>query len=596
MTELAGQSLRGRWRDGQVELLEPSIDVSDQTDRRVALSGRVSLHGGVGHLIQRGPEGASGAFAMLVWDVRGRSGSLFRDQLGSRDVFYARVAGGLAFADEVAPLLELLPVTPGPDEEVVSAWLGSGVVPVGRTLYAGVSRLPPGHRLPLDGSFLPVPWWRLEARTPVGVARAELAESVLRRARTAVVRADTGEGRPGVLVSGGLDSATVLALLAEQREADGRDPPVAYSAVFPTYPEMDESELIDLLIASSGSASVRTSIRGGSALGGSLDYLSRWRLPSASPNHFLWRDLLARAAADGRRVMIDGEGGDEVFGMQPWYIADLLSEGRLHAAQRLAGRIPGLGRRGASRLMRLRMLARFGPTGLAPHGVHRMLAGTRRTARRSPALLGRRARRQWSSAYDPWAWKRLSGPLWQRRLTYALTDEREILDAHGHLRRRAAGAGLESRHPFMHDVDLLQSALDIPPEALFNAWMDRPLLREGLVGRLPDPIRLRRGKSYFTPILQDSVSGPDRGLLITLLRRPDAEARRWLNPTWLEEDVALQTGRQPAASALQLFRAGALECWLRSLSDPTWPAREVAPLATPTSQEVRAIAPVRPGR
>ncbi len=575
--------LAGRWSAKGLEVLAPAT--AGDGAAVVALAGRPRGSESLAPLLAagRGPsdgllDGISGAFAGALLDRVRNRGWLVRDRLGARDLFYARTQGGLAFAGEIADLLPLLPTTPGPDDEAVTCWLGTGTLPAGRTFYAGVSRLAPGHALELDGSFRPFEWWRLETgRRTVPRDPAELAALVLEETAAAVGRAsDPGAA---VLVSGGLDSSTVLALAAESARARGKTPPVAYSALFPGHEDVDESALISVLLEHVGVGAVASEISGGSALAGAVDHLERWRIPSASTNHFLWTPLFARAAADGREVMLDGEGGDEVFGMQPLAMVDVLLAGHPHRAQRLAGRVYALGAEGRRRRRRLQVLARFTAEGAPPHAAQRAVRRLTGAGFPAPPIMAAGRERELRRSFDPWAFKRGSGPLWARHLVHSLTSEREALDAHGYLRRRAAGAGLEARHPFMEDVELLELAASIDPELVFDGYRDRPLLRDAMAGRIPDALRLRQGKSYFSPVVYDAVAARDLALLREILGAPGAEAHRWLDPRRLARELAdPRPDRHPRGRfvwAMELFRAGALECWLRSLEDPAWPGRVV---------------------
>ena len=522
-----------------------------------------------------------GAFVVLIWDRYRQTGIVARDQLGGRDLFYTRDRGGFAFATEMPLLLDLVGRTPAPDPVSVACWLGSGTLPVGRSFYEGVDRLPPGHLVPLVPNPVPRRWWRLTDGAPKGRAPGDLAAQVMEQTQRAVKRSLPAGGAPAVLLSGGLDSATVLSVAAEQQRSTGRERPVAYSALFPEHAQVDERRLIEDVSDQTKVRNVRAEVTGGDALVASLRHLERWRVPATSLNQFIWQPMHERIRADGHAVVLDGEGGDEVFGMQPWYLVDLIASGRVPRAWGLTTRIPGFETR-PTRAVRLRILRHFLRRGLPPHAVQRFAGLHGPATRYAPDLLNATAARHLRQAYDPWAWKRLSGPLWKRRLVYALTDEREILDAHGYLYRRAAGAQLDARHPFLHDVDLLQSTLAVPPDALFDSAYDRPLLRHGLAGRLPDSVRLRAEKSYFTSIANSAMSGTSNAFLTHLLADRQALIREWIDPAWIA-DKSAAVAQQPlwetsVKSAAQLFRLGTLECWLQSMADSAWPETQLAKL------------------
>jgi asparagine synthetase B (glutamine-hydrolysing) len=272
-----------------------------------------------------------------------------------------------------------------------------------------------------------------------------------------------------------------------------------------------------------------------------LGYLERWKLPVASPNHFVWMPLFARATGGGIGTILDGEGGDEIFDVSGYAIADALMGGRAARAVKLARLASGPAPTRAA-------LMRFGAKGAAPHLAHRLL-------RPVPA-----------GDFDRFAWKRWDGPRWWCHQAFLLTDMREALDAHGYLRRRSWEAGLESRHPFMHDVDLVEAVLSIPPAPRFHAELDRALLRRGLRGRLPDGVLAVQDKRSFDGLLKGAVQSGDGELLRELVGDPAAEVRAFADAPYPWEESA---DARPAV----LWRAGVVECWLRSLADPGFPAR-----------------------
>ncbi|MDQ3721867.1 MAG: asparagine synthase-related protein [Actinomycetota bacterium] len=514
-------------------------------------------------------QGLRGEFLAILWDPRRREGLLARDQLGGRCLHYCPIPGGVAFAEELRDLLPLLAATPGPDRRTVVALAARGVIPIGRSVFDGIHRLPPGRLLRFaDDRWSVQSWWRPRYRGVHGGSPEELAERVVAGMDRAVRRCTDGQA-VAIMLSGGLDSTTIAASAAQQAlDAPGR--PVAYSGVFPGRRAADEAQLIDEIVAFLGIRSVRRVVTGGSAVAGALDHLRQWRAPTASPNHFLWGSLLARARADGHRVLLDGEGGDEAFGVTTSLIADRVRRGRLLGAVRLTRRVTGVGPQAGPRVV-ARMFLRHGLERAAPQAVHRLVS-TARNRRDMPAWLAADDVPELLADVDRRAQTSDEGPLWWRDHAYQLTGSRELLDAHGYLRRRAIEVGLDPRHPFMHDVDLVEMALALPPEPRFDPDHDRILLRRGLEGRIPDAVRLRRVKGHFTSLLDDALAGDDGALLRELLGDRGAEVRAYVRPDMLDSDVlrAAAGGTLGARVTLlsQLWRLGNLELWLRSLADP----------------------------
>jgi asparagine synthase (glutamine-hydrolysing) len=510
-----------------------------------------------------------GEWTSAIWHTEHKELTLACDLLGGRSLHWAVSGAGIVFGENVRDVLELLPATPAPDRPAVSSWLAFGIAPDEGTLYAGLRRLSPGSALCVrEGALETRSLWTPEYRGVATGDHAWLAERLRAEVDAAVARA-VGDGRrPAVLLSGGLDSALVAASMATQTH---RDSPVAYSARFPMQPEADESALIDTTTSHLGIASVQSVVTAGRPILGALSHLEAWRVPSTSPNTFLWLPILDTARADGRDVMLDGEGGDELFDSVPFYLfADIVASGRPSAAWRLTLRYPGV-RPGVTRRRRARILAHFVVRGLLPASVHRRL-DVWRPATLHAGLLRPSDARAAIGIFDEWAWLDGDGPRWWRYRRNALTRTRHLLDAPGSFRRTAALAPIVRRQPLMLDQDLVEFALTLPPEASFDARHNRPLARRAQADRLPDAVRLRARKSHFSGVLRASLRR-DGELLADLLGSPDARVREFADVNSLERllgGLHRGEGDDALASVGQLWRLAAIECWLRQLDTPSF--------------------------
>ncbi len=313
----------------------------------------------------------------------------------------------------------------------------------------------------------------------------------------AIERATAGARRPAVKLSGGLDSACVAAGLVANGFAAGRA--LALGGSFATHPVADESELIE---ATARHVALPLELVAfdptGSMLAPALAHIARWRLPPATPNLFLWQPVTARARELGVDVMLDGEGGDELFGVASYLIADMLRAGRLPTAWSLAGRIPGMGLY-PSRRVQLRVLRHYGLCPLVPAPVRRRReARTARTAT-SNAIVRRADAQALAELRSSAERDRRDGPSWWRFQAESLIDMRDLLDMGSHFRREAVDENIDLRHPLLYDLRLIEVALRIPPRTQFDPIRDRPLLREALTGLIPETVRTRHVKSHFTP-------------------------------------------------------------------------------------------------
>jgi asparagine synthase (glutamine-hydrolysing) len=506
------------------------------------------------------PARLRGDFALLIWDRERGEGLLARDQLGVRSLFLHRSGGGLSFASEVCHLLALLPRQPAVDPAGVAHWIAIRGRPGTGTLYEGVHRLDPGSALLLGGEGLrEVSYWSPRFAEPLELPAEELTERIRVSLAQAVRRRLDPEGVTGVLMSGGLDSSSVAAMAGAQ-SAPGMV--AAYSAEFPDHSAVDESELIARLREDLGLAGVTAEVRAGGLLGGALDWIGAWRLPLSSWGEFWAGPLLRAACSAGVRTMLGGDGGDELFDCRAYLMADRLRAGKPLEALGLARRLPGAGER--SRTDVARAVLGFSLGGALPGGLHALWA--RPAERRQlPGWLSARARESLCEHADPLAWKRLEGPRWWAYDAHVLTRGVEELGVFENHRRRAALAGVESRHP-LFDLDLLELSLRVAPATTFDPSLDRPLLRAATSGLLPDLVRQRRGKALFDSLLIDSLTGPDGASVRRLLTGPGARLGEYVDMEKMRRAL-LDRGPPPGGSFRWMYRVWRLttaECWLRA--------------------------------
>jgi asparagine synthase (glutamine-hydrolysing) len=507
-----------------------------------------------------------GEFALVAWDRAARRGLLACDPLGHRALFLHRVGRRTLFASEARNLIALLPRRPAPDEVAIALWLGRSGLRDGRTLYEGIHRLEGGRLVELseDGARLRR-YWEPPRPARDGMTRAECTQAVSEAMEAAVGRAVAGEEvSTGIMLSGGFDSGAIAAL------APGARP---YSMAFRDHPTVDETARVNALLSHIGAEGVVERFHGGSALAAALDFQAEWELPSVAPGWFVWVPLLQRAAGDGISIMLDGEGGDEVFGCSPYLLADLLRAGRLPAALQLARRLPGLGDPPPTRIQR-RALIRYGVRGALPARLHEALRRWR--GRGAPAWLTDDALSRWRE-HDPlWGWKRRRGPRWWAALADVLTDGPVARGAPDQLRREGRLTGIEFRHPF-RDAQLFERMLTLPPEAAFDPHLDRPLAREAMRDLLPDAVRLNTAKPHFNAVVEQALTGPDRAMVEQLLAQPTPELRKHVNLDAVRTELL---SRRPQSVghpgwALDLWQVATLECWLRHQDEPAWSARKV---------------------
>ncbi len=249
----------------------------------------------------------NGMFAFAIWDQETKTLFAARDRLGIKPFYYRPLERGIAFASEIAPLLEL--GRPEMDRGALADYLTYGYVPTPKTAWHGIFKLPAAHTLHWrDGQLSIRRYWQPEPSEGI-VDAAEAAaetEDLLRRAIEEHTLADVPVG---LFLSSGLDSSTILALgppnaltftLGQaDRHRDEAGPARKLAQFMGSTHHESTASAPDLAVAVAEMVSVFGEPFGDSAA------LSVW--------------LLSRFVRRHVKVALSGEGGDEVFCGYRWY-------------------------------------------------------------------------------------------------------------------------------------------------------------------------------------------------------------------------------------------------------------------------------------
>ena len=506
----------------------------------------------------------NGMFGLALWDRDQETLYLVRDRVGKKPLFYRDQGGEVVFASEVRSLLKGMATTPDVDPEALDAYLAYMCVPGDRSIFEGIRKVPPASIATFSrgGSRIDRFWtlsYRSKPPRPAGEIQERLDGLLTDATRVRMI----SDVPVGAFLSGGVDSSTVVALMARLA---GRVKTFSVGFGDESFNELPHARKV---AAVCGTEHEEIEVQpDASAILPRLvwHYGEPFADSSAVPTYYV-------AQASRRRVTValNGDGGDEGFGGYPW-----------HRAIRVAG----LYRRGVPAALR-RLLA---PAG-------RALAESRRAPRvvRSVSrLVG-----QWGSGspFDSfWIWPGFLQA--DRESLYTAGFRSRLGDFHPaeHVRHallQASGSAdvdralqvgietylpddllvkvdvatmahsLEARSPLL-DYRVLEFAASLPPERHVGLFGTKRLLKAYAARLLPASV-IYRPKQGFSIPLAEWLRGPLRRPLTALLGDARFAKRGYFEPATVRSLVERhQSGEDHGPRLWALLW---LELWFRMFVD-----------------------------
>jgi asparagine synthase (glutamine-hydrolysing) len=524
-----------------------------------------------------------GMFAFALYDRPRRRMLIARDRLGIKPLYYHDDGRRLAFASELKALLLDPDVPRELDPRALADYLTFQYVPSPGTIWKGVRKLPPGHRLVCDPGGVRVErYWTLPVEPDHGHSEEYYRERLRALLAEAVRLRLVADVPLGAFLSGGLDSSAVVALMAQ---AVG-EPIKTFSIGF------EEQEFSELAEARRVAAHLKTDHREFVVRPRALELLPRlvWQMDepfadaSMIPMHYLCE--MARREV---KVALSGDGGDEVFGGYATYAwaGRYAAFDRIpRAVRQLAGlpaKLLGPGHPAGRRLRRLALdaagrhldiMSAFPPAELA-----RLVAPALRETLAAHAPYDA-ARRHHAGAAGPLG--EVPALLVLDALTYMTDDVLTKVD------RTSMMHSLEVRVPLL-DHKVLEFVARIPFEYKLRGGVAKWILKQSVADLLP-PETLARGKQGFGVPLERWFDGAFGPLARELLLDPRARGRGWLEPRAVERLVAARP-HDSERHARQVFTLVCLELWAQTYLD-----RPRAALAAPLAAPGRPAAAPAEGR
>ena len=266
-----------------------------------------------------------GMFAIAIWDDRRRRLVLARDPFGIKPLYYRVKDGSLSFASELKALLRQPGFSREIDLDALDAFLAFGFIIAPLTIFREARKLPPGHLLVWDGTNgggIRIEEYARPAAAPIDEIRGEseeiLAAELRERLRDSVRAHLIADVPVGILLSGGIDSCTLTALAAEE----GSGPVNTFTIGFDER-HFDEREPARLVAERYGTNHHELVLRPDAvellpALAEAYD--EPFSDGSAIPTY-----LVSQLAREHVKVVLSGEGGDELFGGYNYYVGHRLA-------------------------------------------------------------------------------------------------------------------------------------------------------------------------------------------------------------------------------------------------------------------------------
>jgi asparagine synthase (glutamine-hydrolysing) len=467
-----------------------------------------------------------GMFAFAIWERNSGRVVLARDRLGIKPLYYVENPGRFRFASTLPALLSAGEVDSSVDPAALHHYMSwHAVIPAPMTILKGVRKLPPATIciVEADGRRHEEVYWRFEVgRRPQdrGLGEADWREAIRQTLGMAVKRRRVADVPVGVLLSGGLDSSLLVALLAAQ----GQDDLKTFSVGFETVGGIkgDEFRYSDLIARAFGTDHHRIEVDSSrmiEALPGMVAAMSEPMMSHDAIGFY----MLSREVSKYVKVAQTGQGADEIFGGYHWYPMLMRSNDPTEDYAR----------------------------------VYFDRDHTEMGQALAPKLMNGDYSREFIEEFFR------SSPS-ARPIDKTLQLDAQIMMVDDPVKRvdnMAMAWGLETRVPFL-DHELVELAARIPAELKVRDG-GKYILKEASRGLVPDAV-IDRPKGYFPVPALKYIRGAFLDFVRTVLEAPRARQRGVFNRAYVDRLLANPDSELTPKGHSKLWQVALLECWLQT--------------------------------
>lgn len=506
-----------------------------------------------------------GDFAFAIWDARRQILFCARDHFGVKPFYYHLSDRAYVFGSEIKALL-CLPAVPRRLNEVKVA---DYLVPIFEdkeiTFYHGILRLPPAHTLIVSRTGTQLrSYWALNPAHEILYRSDEEYAEAFRELFTEAVNCRLRSAYPvGSMLSGGLDSSSIVCVARQLLRKKPGGSLHTLSAIFDNTPECDERPFINAVLAQGWIEPHYVHADNFSPLGESGRMLWHQDEPFYAPNLFMHWSLYDAASHHGVRILFDGIDGDTTVSHGIRYLTELARSARWLTLYREA---KGLSRHFTDSPMAI--LVNFGLKPLAPGFVRQAWRVLRRCGRSSsdgtPVIrsdfaqrIGLDDRVQVLTTARSTLPRTAREDHWRALTRGLLPALLEVVD------KAAAAFLIKPQYPFF-DRRLVEFCLALPPEQKLKGGLTRMVMRRGLASVLPDEIRTRGGKSNIGPNFTRNLLTFDRKVLDDVMLNDPGSIEDYVDMDVLRETYLRYRSGPTEDDALTIWKTATLAQWLRS--------------------------------
>ncbi len=510
----------------------------------------------------------NGMYAFAVWDEKKRRLLIGRDKLGIKPIYYFQDQDKLIFSSEVKSILEVSGVSRDIDYSALNQYLQLGYVPTPLTMFNGIKKLPAATLLTSDeGKLTQRNFWKFQAEPDFSLSEDQWAEKVLECLHECVVSQMVSDVPLGAFLSGGIDSSSIVALMAKQSNI----PIKTYSIGFDTgkgskfYNELPYAKKVAELYATEHrEILVRPDV---------VELLPKliWHLDEPIADAaFITTYLVAQFARQDVTVILSGVGGDELFGGYRRYLGEYYGNyyNKIPQWMRKSILAPLANKLPADRHSALLNLSRYARSFILSNELSFEERYRNYVQVFNKDVISQLLKRSQMHDYDALAQAfhasaKAQGVdrLFQVDLLTQLPDDLLMLTD-----KMTMATSLECRVPLLDDR-LVDLAMRMPSHYKIKGKMLKSILKKALKGTLPDEILHRKKRGFGAPMgawLKEELAP----LMKTILSKQSIERRGVFDWRVVDETIkAHESNKEDHTDHLQSLMN--FEIWAKMYLDGT---------------------------